>query len=100
MRGLPPVAITAMVFVVGFVLCTVQFPNFASTRVAANLLTDNAFLGIVATGMTFVIISGGIDLSLGSVIGFTTVRVALAIERPRVPPLVAFIPNPLLCAPA
>ena len=89
MRGLPPVAITAMVFVVGFALCTVQFPNFASTRVAANLLTDNAFLGIVATGMTFVIISGGIDLSVGSVIGFTTVFVALAIVFFRaLPPLV------------
>ena len=36
MRGLPPAAITAMVFVVGFALCTVQFPNFASTRVAAG----------------------------------------------------------------
>jgi ribose/xylose/arabinose/galactoside ABC-type transport system permease subunit len=45
-------------------------------RVIANLLTDNAFLGIVATGMTFVIISGGIDLSVGSVIGFTTVFLA------------------------
>ena len=63
-----------------------QFPNIASTRVVANLLTDNAFLGIVATGMTFVIISGGIDLSVGSVIGFTTVFVALAIERWGMPP--------------
>ena len=98
MRGLPPVAITAIVFVVGFALCTVQFPNFASTRVAANLLTDNAFLGIVATGMTFVIISGGIDLSVGSVIGFTTVFVALAIERLGMPPLVAFAAILLLCA--
>jgi ribose transport system permease protein len=73
MRGLPPVAITAMVFVVGFALCTAQFPNFASTRVAANLLTDNAFLGIVATGMTFVIISGGIDLSVGSMVAAAAV---------------------------
>src|SRR5204863_4434792 len=97
-RGLPPVAITAIVFVVGFALCTVQFPNFASTRVAANLLTDNAFLGIVATGMTFVIISGGIDLSVGSVIGFTTVFVALAIERLGIPPLLAFAAILLLCA--
>ena len=64
-----------------YALCAVQFPNIASTRVVGNLLTDNAFLGIVAVGMTFVIISGGIDLSVGSVIGFTTVFVALAIER-------------------
>ena len=98
MRRLPPVAITAIVFVVGFALCAMQFPNFASTRVVANLLTDNAFLGIVATGMTFVIISGGIDLSVGSVIGFTTVFVALSIERLGIPPLVAFAAILLLCA--
>ena len=91
MRGLPPVLITALVLVAGFAACAVQFPNIASTRVVGNLLTDNAFLGIVATGMTFVIISGGIDLSVGSVIGFTTVFVALAIERWGVPPLVAFV---------
>jgi ribose/xylose/arabinose/galactoside ABC-type transport system permease subunit len=49
MRGLPPVLITAIVLVAGFALCAVQFPNIASTRVVGNLLTDNAFLGIVAT---------------------------------------------------
>lgn len=31
--------------------------GFASTRVICNILTDNAFLGIVAVGMTFVILS-------------------------------------------
>jgi galactofuranose transport system permease protein len=98
MKGMPPVLITAIVLVAGFAACAVQFPNIASTRVVANLLTDNAFLGIVATGMTFVIISGGIDLSVGSVIGFTTVFVALAIERLGVPPLLAFAAILLLCA--
>jgi galactofuranose transport system permease protein len=91
MKGLPPVLITAIVLVAGFVACALQFPNIASTRVVCNLLTDNAFLGIVAIGMTFVIISGGIDLSVGSVIGFTTVFVALAIEHWGVPPLLAFV---------
>lgn len=98
MMRVPAVVVTAVVFVAGFVVCTLQFPSFASTRVVANLLTDNAFLGIVATGMTFVIISGGIDLSVGSVIGFTTVFVALAIERAGMPPLVAFAAVLLLCA--
>jgi ribose/xylose/arabinose/galactoside ABC-type transport system permease subunit len=85
-KRLPPAVVTAIVLVAGFAICAMQFPNIASTRVVANLLTDNAFLGIVATGMTFVIISGGIDLSVGSVIGFTTVFVALAIERMGIPP--------------
>src|SRR5260221_1765814 len=98
MRRLAPVVITAIVLVAGFAICAMQFPHIASTRVVANLLTDNAFLGIVATGMTFVIISGGIDLSVGSVIGFTTVFVALAIERLGMPPLVAFAAILLLCA--
>jgi len=40
--------------------------------VFVNLLIDNGFLLVVAVGMTFVIISGGIDLSVGSVVALTT----------------------------
>lgn len=98
MNRLLPVSVTTAVFIAGFVICSLQFPNFASTRVVANLLTDNAFLGIVAMGMTFVIISGGIDLSVGSVIGFTTVFLALAIERHGVPPYLAFAMILVICA--
>lgn len=95
---LTPVLATTAVFLAGFVICASIYPNFASLRVVMNLLTDNAFLGIVAVGMTFVIISGGIDLSVGSVIGFTTVFLALAIERWGVPPLAAFVLILLICA--
>src|SRR5271168_4064489 len=98
MRRLPPAVITAIVFVAGFAICAMQFPHMASTRVVANLLTDNAFLGIVAMGMTFVIISGGIDLSVGSVIGFTTVFLAITIERLGMPPLLAFSAILVICA--
>ena len=45
-----------------------------------NLLIDNAFLLIVGVGMTFVILSGGIDLSVGSVIALTTM-VSAALVR-------------------
>lgn len=95
---LMPVFVTTVVFIAGFLLCAMVYPNFASMRVVMNLLTDNAFLGIVAVGMTFVIISGGIDLSVGSVIGFTTVFLALAIERWGMPPLIAFVSILLICA--
>jgi ribose/xylose/arabinose/galactoside ABC-type transport system permease subunit len=97
-RLLSPVMITALVFIAGFAICAAQFPNFASTRVVANLLTDNAFLGVVATGMTFVIISGGIDLSVGSVIAFATVFIALTTGRLGLPPVAAFAILLLLCA--
>jgi ribose/xylose/arabinose/galactoside ABC-type transport system permease subunit len=86
-----PVLVTALVFAAGYALCAAWFPAFLTTRVIANLLTDNAFLGIAAVGMTFVIISGGIDLSVGSVIGFTTVALALAVERGGVPAPAAFL---------
>ncbi|GAA4247724.1 sugar ABC transporter permease YjfF [Azospirillum formosense] len=85
-----PLLVTSAVLVVGFLLCAAQFPNFASLRVVGNLLTDNAFLGITAVGMTFVILSGGIDLSVGAVIGFTTVLLAVLIEQGGWHPVSAF----------
>lgn len=88
-RNLPFVA-TLGVFVIAYGLCILQYPNMFSTRVIGNLLTDNAFLGIAAVGMTFVILSGGIDLSIGSVIAFTSVFVAVMVNTLHVHPLVAF----------
>jgi ribose transport system permease protein len=41
-------------------------PDFATQDNILNVLTRTAFIGIIAVGMTFVIISGGIDLSVGS----------------------------------
>jgi len=89
-RRILPLVVTIAVFLLGSIACSLQFPHFASTRVFANLLTDNAFLGIAAVGMTFVIISGGIDLSVGSVIAFTCVFLAIMIQRLHVPPFLAF----------
>ncbi len=85
-----PLMITLAVFVLGYLWCLAQFPGFASTRVICNILTDNAFLGIVAVGMTFVILSGGIDLSVGAAIAFTGVFLAKAIGVWGLSPLVAF----------
>jgi ribose/xylose/arabinose/galactoside ABC-type transport system permease subunit len=77
-RNLPSL-VTVAVFVLLYALCVLQFPFMFSTRVAGNLLTDNAFLGVLAVGMTVVILSGGIDLSVGSVVAFTGVLLALLI---------------------
>lgn len=76
-----PLFITICVFLLGYFFCALQFPAFTSTRVICNILTDNAFLGILAVGMTFVILSGGIDLSVGSVIAFTGVLMATLISH-------------------
>ena len=85
-----PLLVTLATFVLAYALCAAQYPAMLSTRVVANLLTDNAFLGIVAVGMTFVILSGGIDLSVGSVIAFTGVFLAVILRDTSVHPLWAF----------
>ncbi|GAA3073273.1 sugar ABC transporter permease YjfF [Rhizobium viscosum] len=85
-----PLLATIVIFVLAYAVCTLQYPNILSTRVIGNLLTDNAFLGIAAVGMTFVIISGGIDLSIGSVIAFTGVFLAVILQNTSIHPLAAF----------
>jgi ribose/xylose/arabinose/galactoside ABC-type transport system permease subunit len=89
-KSLRPLAATAVIFIIAYALSIAEFPGMWSTRVLGNFLTDNAFLGITAVGMTFVIISGGIDLSVGAVIGFTGVLVAVLISWWGVHPLLAF----------
>ncbi len=85
-----PLLVTLATFVLAYALCAWQYPAMLSLRVIANLLTDNAFLGIVAVGMTFVILSGGIDLSVGSVIAFTGVFLAVVLRDTTMHPLMAF----------
>ena len=42
--------------------------DFLSMRLLSNLLLDNSYLLVLAVGMTFVILAGGIDLSVGAVV--------------------------------
>ena len=93
-RALPLYA-TIAIFLVAYLICYLQFPAMLSTRVVGNLLTDNAYLGIVAVGMTVVILSGGIDLSVGSVIAFSGVFIAVMLRDTGLHPLIVF---PLLLA--
>jgi simple sugar transport system permease protein len=88
-RVLPLIA-TIVVFIALYLVGYQRFPAFGTTRVVGNFLTDKSFLGITAVGMTFVILAGGIDLSVGSVIAFTGVFCALAIGQLGMHPLVAF----------
>ncbi len=85
-----PLLATIGIFCVAYAICWMQFPAMLSTRVVGNLLTDNAYLGIVAVGMTIVILSGGIDLSVGSVIAFSGVFIAVLLRDTALHPLVVF----------
>jgi ribose/xylose/arabinose/galactoside ABC-type transport system permease subunit len=90
-----PLLITCALFLALFVAGAVQYAGFGSGRVFFNLFTDNAFLMITAIGMTFVILSGGIDLSVGAIIALTGVVCAVLIEQYHWHPLQIF---PLILA--
>ncbi|MCH1866082.1 sugar ABC transporter permease YjfF [Nocardioides sp. CFH 31398] len=57
-----------------------RYEGFTSSQVILNLLTDNAFLVVLAVGMTFVILTGGIDLSVGSVVALSTMVAAWTLQ--------------------
>lgn len=76
-----PLLVTAAIFALLFGVACKFYDGFFSARVFVGLLSDNAFLGIAAVGMTLVIFSGGIDLSVGAVIGFTSIFTATLIEQ-------------------
>ena len=62
LRAIGPVLGLVLLCIAGTLLNS----DFASLDNAMNVLTRTAFIGIIAVGMCFVIISGGIDLSVGS----------------------------------
>ena len=72
--------VTIGLFLLMYGFGSVMYTGFLSPQVFLNLFIDNAFLGITAVGMTFVIISGGIDLSVGSVIALSTMVSAHLLE--------------------
>jgi len=67
--------VLALLFVTFGILSDVFFTVFN----LMNLLRQTAIYGIIAIGMVFVIISSGIDLSVGSVVGFSGMVVAMAL---------------------
>jgi galactofuranose transport system permease protein len=76
-----PLAATVSLFIAVSALGSVMYTGFLSPQVFLNLLIDNAFLIVVAVGETFVILSGGIDLSVGSIIALTTMVCAALVEK-------------------
>lgn len=65
--------VALLVIWIGFGLAA---PGYASTDHIQNILTQMAIIGIMATGMVFVIVTGGIDLSVGYGSGFVSVVAA------------------------
>ncbi len=64
---------------------SVMSPYFLTQNNIFNILDQSVVVGIVAIGMTFVILTGGIDLSVGSVAGLSGVILGLALKEAPIP---------------
>lgn len=63
-----PFLALGVLLVIGFLIN----PDFLSATNLANVVTRSAFIAVIAVGATFVISSGGLDLSVGSMVAFIT----------------------------
>lgn len=94
-----PIAATTLVCILLYAAAGARHPAFLSLEVFINFFRDNAFLGLAAIGMTFVILSGGIDLSVGAMVGLSSILLATLMQDAQLHPLLA-IPVVLLCGAA
>jgi simple sugar transport system permease protein len=76
-----PVLATLSLLAVMYGVGAIRYEAFSDGQVILNVFVDNAFLLVVAAGMTFVILTGGIDLSVGSVVALTTMLSASLLQE-------------------
>jgi inositol transport system permease protein len=56
-------------------------PRFLSLRNASNILTEVSIYGVISVGMTFVILTGGVDLAVGSLLAFAAIVGAWVVQH-------------------
>jgi len=73
----------ALVFVIIAIIIIMSFasPVFMTSKNIINIIRQISINGIIAVGMTFVILTGGIDLSVGSVVAITSVICGYLLEQ-------------------
>jgi len=79
-RRFLPVIGTLVVLTLMFVIGGSRYENFLSGRVVSNLFINNSHLIVLAVGLTFVIITGGIDLSVGAVVALSGILAASLLQ--------------------
>ena len=78
---------TVIIFLIIYAFGTIVYGDkgFTTLRTFVNFFTDNAYYGISAVGMTMVLITGGIDLSVAAVASLTGMFIAYGttvLDRP------------------
>ncbi|MGC4888238.1 MULTISPECIES: galactofuranose ABC transporter, permease protein YjfF [unclassified Micromonospora] len=94
-----PVLATLTLLLVMYGIGVSQYRAFSNVQVIFNVFIDNGFVLVVAVGMTFVILTGGIDLSVGAVVAMTAM-VSAALLRDGMPAalvlVIALLIGPIL----
>jgi ribose/xylose/arabinose/galactoside ABC-type transport system permease subunit len=80
-RRFIPITATAVLILVVYIGGAILYPGMRNPQVFLNLFRNNAYLLISAIGMTFVILTAGIDLSVSGVIALTTVASAALLRE-------------------
>jgi ribose/xylose/arabinose/galactoside ABC-type transport system permease subunit len=80
-RRFVPIMATAVLVLVAYVAGAILYPGMRNPQVFFNLFRNNTYLLISAIGMTFVILTEGIDLSVSGVIALTTVAAAALLRE-------------------
>ncbi|MCW2918495.1 MAG: putative sugar transporter permease protein [Actinomycetia bacterium] len=80
--------VTLGLFLVLFGTGSIRYDNFFSGQVFLDLFIDNAFLLVAAMGATFVILTGGIDLSVGAMAALSTMISAFLVQKEGWPTLI------------
>lgn len=79
------------IFALLFIAGSIMYPNFLSLRVILNLFISNAHLIVLASGVCFTILTGGIDLSIGAMVALISMISAALLRGGVNPFLVIFI---------
>jgi ribose/xylose/arabinose/galactoside ABC-type transport system permease subunit len=74
-----------LALIILFVILSLIAPNFLSVRNLLNVLRQVAFVGIIACGMTLALIAAEVDLSVGSVVAFTSSLLAVLYDKVGLP---------------
>ncbi len=75
------ITITLFILMYGTGILIFKNKNFGNLQVFLNLFISNAGLIVAAVGMTIVLITGGIDISIGSVVAMTCMLLAWMMEK-------------------
>jgi ribose/xylose/arabinose/galactoside ABC-type transport system permease subunit len=89
-RNLPREFGIGIAFILEFILFSLLSPYFFTPDNLLNVSLQASITAIIAAGMTFVILTGGIDLSVGSLLAFAGI-VATTVLKTSLPPVTGFI---------